>query len=134
MVWLLKSYTHYNDERLQGLGPGVLPCQEEDIEDRHERHQLVPSCCKKPQKSPACLHWTQREKTQSDHDAKKEAAKTGKRREKSTNLELPGTTRAVREASAMLSQPQSPELCLLSPRSVLAEGGSNLNNRVREEM
>lgn len=73
-------------------------------------------------------------KTQSDHDAEKEAAQTGKRRGNSTNLELPGATRAVREASAMLSQPQIPELCLLSPHSVLAEGGSNLNNKVREEI
>lgn len=72
--------------------------------------------------------------TQSDHDAEKEAAQAGERRGKSTNLELPGTTRAVREASATLSQPQIPELCLLSPHSVLAEGGSNLNNKVRGEI
>lgn len=34
----------------------LLLREKEDIEDRHERHQLVPSCCQKPHKSPARLH------------------------------------------------------------------------------
>lgn len=34
----------------------LLLREKEDIEDRHERHQLVPSCCQKPQKWTACLH------------------------------------------------------------------------------
>lgn len=42
---------------VQLIRQGALLLREkEDIEDRHEKHQLVPSCCQKPQKSPACLY------------------------------------------------------------------------------
>lgn len=60
VVW--KSWPGYTYFVMYGSTEGFSPCQEEDVKDRHERHQLVPSCCKKPQKSPSCLHWTQRGK------------------------------------------------------------------------
>lgn len=47
-----------------------------------------------------------------------------------TNLELQGASRAVKEASVLLFQPRIPKLCLLSQHSNLAEGGSNLEDRM----
>lgn len=43
-----------------------------------------------------------------------------------TNLELLQASRALKEASEALSQPQNPMLCLHSPHSSLAGGGKNL--------
>ena len=39
-------------------GQGLLPGKKENIEERHEGHQLVPSCRQEPEQSPAHTHWT----------------------------------------------------------------------------
>ena len=54
-----------NDMRVQrGMnaeGHGLLPGKKENIEERHEGHQLVPPCGQEPQQSPGGTHCTHRE-------------------------------------------------------------------------
>lgn len=50
-------------------------------------------------------------------------------RETDTNLGLPGASRAATAASVLLPQPLIPLLCLLSPHSILAGGGNNLEDQ-----
>lgn len=115
----------------------LLLREKEDIEDRHERHQLVPSCCQKPQKSPACLHC--RDLTTIKYIGKV-SMNTRARQWSCTanilhcfaNLELSETSRAATADSAGLSQPHIPTLFLISPHNDLAGGGNSLKDRKKQ--
>lgn len=106
----------------------LLLREKEDIEDSHERHQLVPPCRQKPQKSPACLHCRDLTTHMEGEGEHRQTCAT----QWFTNLELSQSSRAVTAGSVGLSKPHIPKLCLISPHSGLAGGGNGLKERKKQ--